>query len=244
MGQLRAVAAGVRGSFSSIARNYDGTYSAQRQELVEAQEGYAILQDNFIAAVSRPVYRRWLATAITAGVIDVPTDTDMATLFNAVYSGPVMPWIDPLKEANARRILIRGGAATESDWVRARGGAPAEVKRRRKAEIDENRKLGLVFDTDPAHDPGNRIMPEVKTTVAAIKMPPVMTAGNGRGEGSSNSWYSIRAAANNTAEVRIYDEIGGWGISARWFAEELAALGQINRINLHIHSPAEQYWTE
>ncbi|WP_442979677.1 hypothetical protein, partial [Salmonella enterica] len=28
-----------------------------------------------------------------------------------------------------------------------------------------------------------------------------MTAGNGRGEGSSNSWYSIRAAANNTAEV-------------------------------------------
>ncbi|ECH9059438.1 Clp protease ClpP, partial [Salmonella enterica subsp. enterica] len=77
----------------------------------------------------------------------------------------------------------------------------------------------------------------MKTTVAAIKMPPVMTAGNGRGEGSSNSWYSIRAAANNTAEVRIYDEIGGWGISARWFAEELAALGQINRINLHIHSP-------
>lgn len=68
-------------------------------------------------------------------------------------------------------------------------------------------------------------------------MPPVMTAGNGRGEGGSNSWYSIRAAANNTAEVRIYDEIGGWGISARWFAEELAALGQINRINLHIHSP-------
>ncbi|HAF4825306.1 TPA: Clp protease ClpP [Salmonella enterica] len=77
----------------------------------------------------------------------------------------------------------------------------------------------------------------MKTTVAAIKMPPVMTAGNGRGEGGSNSWYSIRAAANNTAEVRIYDEIGGWGISARWFAEELTALGTINRINLHIHSP-------
>ncbi|EJX4928851.1 Clp protease ClpP, partial [Salmonella enterica] len=54
---------------------------------------------------------------------------------------------------------------------------------------------------------------------------------------SSNSWYSIRAAANNAAEICIYDEIGGWGISARWFAEELAALGQINRINLHIHSP-------
>ncbi|MGT2448555.1 hypothetical protein ACFWZI_006180, partial [Salmonella enterica] len=30
----------------------------------------------------------------------------------------------------------------------------------------------------------------MKTTVAAIKMPPVMTAGSGRGEGGSNGWYS------------------------------------------------------
>lgn len=156
MGQLRAVAAGLRGSFSSIARNYDGTYSAQRQELVEAQEGYSILQDSFIAAFTRPLYRRWLAAAVASGAIEVPAGTDMSSLFNAVYSGPVMPWIDPVKEANAWRVLIRGGAATESDWVRARGGAPAEVKRRRKAEIDENRKLGLVFDTDPAHETGGQ----------------------------------------------------------------------------------------
>lgn len=154
MGQLRAVAAGLRSSYSSVARNYDGTYSAQRQELVEAQEGYSIMQDAFIAAITRPLYRRWLAAAIAANVIDVPTDIDKNTLFNAVYSGPVMPWIDPLKEANAWKVLIRGGAATESDWVRARSGAPAEVKRRRKAEIDENRKQGLVFDTDPANDKG------------------------------------------------------------------------------------------
>ncbi|MXF29023.1 phage portal protein, partial [Escherichia coli] len=34
----------------------------------------------------------------------------------------------------------------------AGGRNPDDVKRRRKAEIDENRKLGLVFDTDPASD--------------------------------------------------------------------------------------------
>ncbi|WP_159182975.1 phage portal protein, partial [Escherichia coli] len=39
-GQLRAVAAGSRLSFSSTARNYNGTYSAQRQELVESTDGY------------------------------------------------------------------------------------------------------------------------------------------------------------------------------------------------------------
>lgn len=153
-GQLRAVAAGSRSSFSSISRNYNGTYSSQRQELVESFEGYGILQDAFIAAVTRPMYRSWLQMAITAGVINVPPDVDMATLFNAVYSGPVMPWIDPMKEANSWRVLLRGGAATEGDWVRARGANPGDVKRRRKAEVDENKTLGLVFDTDPANDKG------------------------------------------------------------------------------------------
>lgn len=161
-GQLRAVAAGSRSSFSSISRNYNGTYSSQRQELVESFEGYGILQDAFIAAVTRPMYRSWLKMAITAGVISVPPDVDMATLFNAVYSGPVMPWIDPMKEANSWRVLLRGGAATEGDWVRARGANPGDVKRRRKAEVDENKTLGLVFDTDPANDKGEASAKESK----------------------------------------------------------------------------------
>lgn len=153
-GQLRAVSAGSRGSYSSIARDYNGTYSSQRQELVESFEGYNILQDSFVAAISRPNYRNWLQMAITSGVIKTPADLDMKSLFNAVYSGPVMPWIDPLKEANGWKVQVRGGAATESDWIRSRGANPSEVKRRRKAEIDENDKLGLVFDTDPANDKG------------------------------------------------------------------------------------------
>ncbi|KDZ42322.1 phage portal protein, lambda family [Escherichia coli 3-020-07_S4_C2] len=153
-GQLRAVAAGSRLSFSSTARNYNGTYSAQRQELVESTDGYLILQDWFIGAVTRPMYRAWLKQAVASGVIRLPRDLDLSSLYTAVYSGPVMPWIDPVKEAEAWKIQIRGGAATESDWVRAGGRNPDDVKRRRKAEIDENRKLDLVFDTDPASDKG------------------------------------------------------------------------------------------
>ncbi len=170
-GQLRAVAAGSRGSFSSIARNYDGTYSAQRQELVESTEGYFILQDAFIAAITRPMYRAWLKMAIASGEITIPPNVDKATLYSAVFSGPVMPWIDPVKEANAWKILLRGGAATESEWVRARGANPDDVKRRRKAEIDENHKQGLVFDTDPANDKGDTSVEETKPGKESPKGP-------------------------------------------------------------------------
>ena len=145
-GQLKAVAAGCRGSYSSIARDYSGSYSSQRQELVEGFEGYAVLQDAFVGQWSRPVYRAWLEMELMS--MDIKSDVDRSTLFDAVYLAPVMPWIDPIKESSAWRTKVRGGAATEAQWVRAEGNNPEEVKRQRQREIQYNRDNDLVFDSD------------------------------------------------------------------------------------------------
>nr|DAT72759.1 MAG TPA: major capsid protein [Bacteriophage sp.] len=51
-------------------------------------------------------------------------------------------------------------------------------------------------------------------------------------------WYTIQAKTADTAEISIYDEIGGGGISAQQFAKDFKALGHnLKQINLHIHSP-------
>ena len=152
-GQIRAVAAGTRGGYSSIARDYNGTYSAQRQELVESYEGYNVLQNWLIGQYSRPVYRAFIALLEVSG-IEIPPDVDRKTLFNATYLGPVMPWIDPVKEAAAWKAIVRGGAGTEAEWVRARGQSPQEVKRQRISETEFNSENGLVFDSDAANDKG------------------------------------------------------------------------------------------
>lgn len=154
-GQLRALAAGVRTGYSSIARDYNGTYSAQRQELIEAGDGYAVMQNWFISRVVRPVYREWLKMFLLSGV-EVPADVDPESLFDAVYMGPVLPWIDPQKESEAWKAQIRGGAATEAEWIRARGRSPLAVKLQRRREIKFNKTAGLVFDTDPANDNGSQ----------------------------------------------------------------------------------------
>ena len=150
-GQLRAVAAGTRGAYSTVARSYDGTYSAQRQELVEAQLGYDVLQHEFIDYWCRPVYREWLAMAIASGVVNVPGDVDPRTIYGAVYQGPVMPWINPVHEANAWETLVEAGFADEAEVSRARGRNPQELKRSRAAEIKTNREQGLVFSSDAYH---------------------------------------------------------------------------------------------
>jgi len=51
------------------------------------------------------------------------------------------------------------------------------------------------------------------------------------------SWYSIHAR-EQVAEIFIYDEIGGWGITAKEFIDELNALDDsIQTIDLRINSP-------
>ncbi|WP_412496731.1 phage portal protein [Shewanella algae] len=150
-GQLRAAAAGTRTSYSSIAREYAGSYSSQRQELVEQDESNRILQQWFCAGWSRPVYRQWLVAEQLNKVdpLKLPRDLDIRTLFDAQYYGPTMPWIDPRKEAEGWEMMIAGNAATEAEWARARGRNPAEVKRQRRREVEYNRDNGMLTANDP-----------------------------------------------------------------------------------------------
>ena len=39
------------------------------------------------------------------------------------------------------------------------------------------------------------------------------------------------------AEIYLYEEIGGWGITAKNFATQLQALGELTKITLHLNSP-------
>lgn len=55
------------------------------------------------------------------------------------------------------------------------------------------------------------------------------------------SWYAIRAA-RTTAELRIYEEIGLWGISARELVNDLTALGELTRLDVRIHSPGGDFY--
>lgn len=147
---IRSFAAGVDASYSSLSRNYNGTYSAQRQELVEVWESYRVLRSEFIGQFVMPVYERAIATAIAAGLLKLPADIDPATITNADFRGPPMPWISPQQEADAKKTNIRAGIESLTTVIRERGENPWEVFEQIKAEREECKRLGIVLDTDPA----------------------------------------------------------------------------------------------
>ena len=128
-GQLRAAAPGFRVGYSSLARDYDGSYSSQRQELVEQQPLYEMMSALFIGQFVRPVWQRFVETAVLSKSILVPSDVDPLTLSRASYAPPVMPWIDPLKEMKSYVEGVDNRFMSPQQVIRSRRGNPNEVLR-------------------------------------------------------------------------------------------------------------------
>lgn len=146
-GQLRATAAGMRMSFSSLAKKYDGTYSAQRQELVEQWGAFALMSAEFAHQVVRPVYRRFIAAAQLSGALRVPAGTDLDKLADAIYVPQAMPWIDPAKEASAWEIMERNRYIAAPEIIRRRGGNPRDVLKQSESWERSKRDYGLSQST-------------------------------------------------------------------------------------------------
>lgn len=119
--QLRAASAGLGVGYSSFSRDYDGSYSSQRQELVEQQGYYEMLTMLFIGQGPRPVWQRFVSESILSRQAVIPSDLDVSTVAKALYRGPSMIWIDPLKEINALIEAMKYYLTSPQKIIRQRG---------------------------------------------------------------------------------------------------------------------------
>ncbi len=150
--QLRAVASGVGASYSSIAKDYNGSYSAQRQELLEAHIHYGTLWHYFCEVNARPTHMGFVSAANTANLLPLSPLIDMSTLFDVDFSQPVMPWVDPQKEINALAKAIEIKIKSRSAAIRERGGNPDEVFKQIESEQDLIADQAAPTNDDPAED--------------------------------------------------------------------------------------------
>lgn len=145
-GQVKAIAAGAGPTYSSISKTYDGTYSAQRQELVEGWMAYQTLSAEFISRIARPVYEKFVALAILSGAVRRPADVVVESMDDAIYIPPQMPWIDPKKEAEAWGMLEDRAYASGPEIIRKRGGNPIDVLEQQARWIAEKESRGIPQD--------------------------------------------------------------------------------------------------
>lgn len=142
--QIRAVAAGTGTSFSSVSRSYNGSWSSQRQELVDCWTGYEMAQEMLFGMFHRPVWKRFVTMAVAAGLVPVK-GVDMQTLFAADITGPAMPWIDPTKEVEAQGRQVAYGFKSRHMVIRENQYDPADVD----AQIETDPLKGQVASAKP-----------------------------------------------------------------------------------------------
>jgi len=123
---VRAVAGGTGTRYSAIAKDYNGTYSAQRQELVEGAVAYRVHFSYLVRRFYRPVWRDFVRAQVLSGRVDLQ-GIDPDSLFRCDFRAPALPWIDPQKEAKAWRELVDAKLESRSEIMRQRGRDPRKV---------------------------------------------------------------------------------------------------------------------
>lgn len=141
--QLRAAAAGVGSSFSSISKNYNGTYSAQRQELVEHYLIYQMLAGPMVYGFCQPVWDGFVDASRASGKLILPRGVDIETVYDCTHTGPSMPWIDPENELNANILAMKWGFKARSKIIRSTGANPDQVNQEILRDQQELEELGL-----------------------------------------------------------------------------------------------------
>ncbi|MFS1525635.1 phage portal protein [Microbulbifer sp. 2304DJ12-6] len=156
----RMAAAGTQASFSSISKNYNGTYSAQRQELVEQWSAYETLSLEFCDEIVEPAVRRWVQMGLLADALTVPAEVDPASLLHLDFITPVMPWIDPGREASADETLLENVLASPQQTIRRRGKKPEDVLKQTAAWQKKLEDNGITTPTKRAAVPAQQTEPE------------------------------------------------------------------------------------
>jgi len=152
--QLKAIAGGVNAGYSSIARDYEGSYSSQRQELVEMARVYKQLRGEFVRAFVYPIYKAFIEVTRDQGLIDY-AGADPLTLFDAEHMGLGTPYIEPQRETESAIKQVQAGFKSKSQVILETGNNPREVTKQIGREREEDNTNSLIFSSDFANDGGN-----------------------------------------------------------------------------------------
>ena len=146
---LKAVAGGTGTRYSAIARDYSGTYSSQRQELVEGAVGYRTHFVYLVRRLYRPIYETFIDQILFGGLLKLTRNVDMSTIRRVEFRAPALPWIDPAKEAKAYETLVENKFESHAEIIRQRGRDPDKVRE----ELEEEQADGVFAETIAAAAP-------------------------------------------------------------------------------------------
>lgn len=143
--QQRILGASHGLSLESASRNVERVnYSSARQNMLADQKTYKALRNFLVEHFFRGLYKRFINACMVQGLLDgVGFDPNDPTYYKAKWLTDGIPWIDPLKEANANTIQLTNGGMSFQEYC-ANNGADWRERLEQMAEVKEYaEELGL-----------------------------------------------------------------------------------------------------
>jgi len=139
-------------------------YSSLRAELVEFRRRVEQLQHGVIAhQLCRPVWARWLETAVLSGALDLPDFARSSARYRPVnWIPPRWDWVDPLKDIQAQVLAMEAGIISRRKVVEATGYDVEEIDRENAADAKRVGDMGLTYRTSSGETQGARATPTRK----------------------------------------------------------------------------------
>lgn len=153
--QLRAVAAGLGvPEFMLTGDVSRANYSSLRAALIQFRATIERLQYTIlIPQVMRPLWERFVTSAILSGAVDAPGfEANMGDYLAAEFHPPAMPWVDPLKDVQATKEAIAAGLMSRRQAVSTLGWNIEELDAEIAADKAREESLGLTFGATPSNN--------------------------------------------------------------------------------------------
>lgn len=151
---LRGISTGLQVSYNALANDLEGVnFSSIRQGVLDERDTWRILQGWLAMSLNHRIYGNWVRMALLAGKLQVPRRgggmadlriTDLDRYRKANWQARAWPWVDPLKDIQARKEEVALGVNTVSRIIREKGLEPREVFLERKAELIQMAELGIL----------------------------------------------------------------------------------------------------
>lgn len=140
-----------------LTKSYNTSYSAARAAVQDAFRKYLVERDDLNSAFNQPVWNWVLDEAVARGMLDAPgywEDPMIRDAYqSAVWVGPVMMSLDPLKDANAAEKWLALGIKAKQDVCAEQGTDYDTTLTQRSKEKKAEESAGLLVQ--PVAAPAN-----------------------------------------------------------------------------------------
>ena len=158
----RRFASGTGVSYASLTRDAaESSYAQQRQEYLQDQDAWSVLQAVLIETLHDRVVAEWLPLAVLTGAVRIPDfEIRPDRYFDAVnWQSRGWAWVDPKKEAEGYKIMEEQNYVSKIEICAKRGTTYEQVLKDKQRERELEKQYGHVKQSPqptaspPAGDP-------------------------------------------------------------------------------------------